>query len=178
MFYKISCFYIQYLVFDLYWRVLFPVSFIKDSFVSLHNFFFYKPCGFRVIDWFWGSFFFLWTVLSFRLLLSILFWFRFCFSYFFFVSFSSCSSFSSINSFSLIFSSCYSQIDSEIFFGILISHGIIFFIPVSVLFSVEFFESLPLLRFICRLFFYKLRFSIFLFFTGFAFHLSVNSFSI
>lgn len=104
--------------------------------------------------------------------------FRVCFSYFFFVSFSSCSSFSSINSFSLIFSSCYSQIDSEIFFGILISHGIIFFIPVSVLFSVEFFESLPLLRFICRLFFYKLRFSIFLFFTGFAFHLSVNSFSI
>ena len=80
--------------------------------------------------------------------------------------------------FSLIFSSCYSQIDSKIFFGILISHGIIFFIPVSVLFSVEFFESLPLLRFICRLFFYKLRFSIFLFFTGFAFHLSVNSFSI
>lgn len=80
--------------------------------------------------------------------------------------------------FSLIFSSCYSQIDSKIFFGILISHGIIFFIPVSDLFSVEFFESLPLLRFICRLFFYKLRFSIFLFFTGFAFHLSVNSFSI
>ena len=76
------------------------------------------------------------------------------------VSFSSCSSFSSINSFSLIFSSCYSQIDSEIFFGILISHGIIFFIPVSVLFSVEFFESLPLLRFICRLFFYRLRFSL------------------
>ena len=79
--------------------------FIKDSFVSLHNFFFYKPCGFRVIDWFWGSFFFLWTVLSFRLLLSILFWFRFCFSYFFFVSFSSCWSFSSINSFSFLWSS-------------------------------------------------------------------------
>lgn len=53
-------------IFDLlylYWRVLFPVSFIKMNLFLYTNPVFYKPCGFLEFIWLWyDSFFLLWII--------------------------------------------------------------------------------------------------------------------